>query len=599
MKRRCHYLKANKGSETVHDAIWVDTETKGVPINDTEQRHELFTGMAAYRRTTRKDEWTKPLWAQYVTFPEFWDWVEARLHGKSRLYLFAHNWAFDAPVLDMFNELPKRGWKLISAVIQSPPIILRWRKGPHTIQVVDTLNIWRMPLSKVGSSIGLPKLEMPSYEASVQEWTEYNKRDVQIIMEACIKWWIFLKSNDLGGFASTLAAQAMRSYRHKFMSTQILIDDNTDALTLAREALHGGRCECHFIGTCKETVYKLDINSQYPAIMASEYLPARIIGSYSRVTITELQEWVDKYCVTAKVLIDTDEPVYAVFHNKKLVFPIGQFWTTLSTPEIQYALQHNHIKQVDSAAVYEREILFKDYVTYFHAHRQTSRVANNEADSDNAKLMMNALFGKWAQKGIYYEKIAETQDRTIELWTDHDVETGKTYHMRQYAGIIEQQGEYTEARESHPAIAAHITAHGRMQLWGLMQIVGVGNYYYNDTDSLWVNEKGAVALSAHMHDNELGKLKTEGVHSQVIIHGPKDYYIDGLTKIKGIKKNAVQIQYGEFEQDKFTTLVGLLRRGDLTAPIVSKVTKHLRRIYDKGVVDKNGRVLPLTLTLDD
>lgn len=599
MNRRCHYLKGNKCSETVHDAIWVDTETKGVPINDTEERHELFTGMAAYRRTVRKDEWTAPLWAQYTSFPEFWDWVEDRLHGKSRLYLFAHNWAFDAPVLDMFNELPNRGWKLISAVIQSPPIILRWRKGQHTIQVVDTLNIWRMPLSKVGKSIGLPKLEMPELNAPQSDWTTYNKRDVQIIMGACIKWWDFLKTNDLGGFASTLAAQAMRSYRHKFMTSQILIDDNVDALQLAREALHGGRCECHYIGTCHEAIYKLDINSQYPAIMASEYLPARIIGSYNNVTIDELTKWVDEYCVTAKVLIDTDEPVYAVFHNKKLVFPIGQFHTTLSTPEIAYALQNNHIKQVYSAAVYEREILFADYVAYFHTYRQKCRDAKNEADAQNAKLMMNALFGKWAQKGIYYEKITETQDRSIELWTEHDVETGKTYKMRQYAGIIEQQGEDIEARESHPSIAAHITAHGRMQLWGLMQMVGVGNYYYCDTDSLWVNEKGAMALSAHMHDNELGKLKTEGVHSQVIIHGPKDYYIDGLLKIKGIKKKAVQKSYGEFEQDKFTTLVGLLRRGDLTAPIVSKVTKHLRRIYDKGVVGKNGRVSPLSLTLDD
>lgn len=598
MKRQSHYLRGNKTSESVSDAIWVDTETNAIKVGKDEYRHELMQGMAVYRRTARKEEWTKPLWARFTTIDEFWDWVEDRLHGKTRLYLFAHNWAFDAPVLDVFNELPNRGWKLISAVINSPPIILRWRKPPYTIQIVDTLNIWRMPLKKVGESVGLPKLEMPKEGAPQEEWDTYNERDVEIIMEACLKWWRFLKSNDLGGFACTVAAQALRTYRHKFMRHKIVIDDNEGACALAREALHGGRCECFFIGKVPTVVHKLDINSQYPAIMANEYLPARIIGHYQDVTFSELTDWVENYCVTARVRIKTDQPVYAVVHNKRLVFPVGEFITVLSTPEIAYALSQGHITAIMDGAVYEREILFKEYVEYFYAYRQDCIAAGNQADADNAKHLLTNLYGKFAQKGMYFTKVGTTTDRNIRIWLDTNEVTDEEWHMRQYAGIIEQQEQEPESRDSHPAIAAHITAHGRIQIWKLMQGAGHGDYCYCDTDSLWCNEEGAANLTHLYHPTSLGRLKVEGIHSNVIIHGPKDYYIDGVTKIKGIRKTASCLEPGLYEQEKFTTLIGLLRRGDLTAPIVQRITKRLRREYTKGIVSKTGAVSPLTLSLE-
>jgi hypothetical protein len=42
-------------------------------------------------------------------------------------------------------------------------------------------------------------------------------------------------------------------------------------------------------------------------------------------------------------------------------------------------------------------------------------------------------------------------------------------------------------------------------------------------------------------------------------------------------------------------LKGLIARGDLSAPITRSVTKHLRRVYNKGRVTSSGRVVPLEL----
>lgn len=595
--RRQHYLRANKGCEMPSECIWVDTETKPSTQPDGSEAHHLWFGYAAHRRAPRPNEWTKPDWTRFIDIGEYWDWVESKLHGKIKLYMFAHNWAFDGPVLDVFNELPRRGWKLVGSVIQSPPIILRYRRGCHTLQLVDTLNIWRMKLEDLGNSLELPKLTMPALSDPQSQWDTYGQRDVEIIMLACLQWWTFLKSNDLGGFASTLAAQAFRTFRHRFMHHDILIDDNENSLELSRQALHGGRTECAFIGKVPHRVFKLDINSQYASVMHNEYMPRKVIGHYRSVTFSELRNWLTKYCVVAECTVDTEQAVYPLVHDKRLIFPVGQFTTFLTTPEISYGLEHGHIIGIRQAAVYERDILFKDYVEWMFDYRVSCKDQGNEVDADNAKILLVALFGKFGQRGFIYNTIEHIQDLSIGMWTELDAETGEVNHLRQYGGIIEQLINETEARDSSPAIAAHITAHGRMMLWSLLQQAGKGNVVYYDTDSIWTNETGYSNLKEHCHKTDLGKLKMEGIHNEVIIYGPKDYRLDGLARIKGIRRNAVEIDPGYYRQEKFTSLKGLLRIGDLTRPIVTTITKRLQRIYKKGIVTPTGVVDPLRFPL--
>lgn len=578
-----------------HDAVWVDTETIGLDNGDAEERHVLNFGFAAYSRTRGPDDWIQPEWLRFTKIGQFWDWVLSRLHGRTRLYVFAHNWAFDAPVLDTFNYLPQEGWQLKSAVIQSPPVILNWRKAPYTILMVDTLNIWRMSLAKLGESIGFEKLKMPDHDASREEWDRYCKQDVAVIMKACFEWWAFLKDNDLGGFANTLAAQGMRTFRHKFMHHDILIDDNERALTLARDAAHGGRTECFYLGEVPEKVYKLDLNSQYPAIMHNEYMPRKLIGHYKQITIDELASWLQWYCAVARCVIETDDTAYGLVHDNKLIFPKGRFETALTTPELLYAIENNHIVTISECAIYEREILFKAYMDYFYNLRRKAIDDGNLVWALQCKLMMNTLSGKWGQKGLFYEKIEDIDDTTIDVWTEIDGETGDVMHFRQYAGIIEQLVGETESRDSHPAIYAHITAHGRMQIHGLGRMAGTRNFYYCDTDSLWCNEQGYDNVRCCLHDTELGRLKLEDTVDHCVLFGPKDYSLNGRSRIKGIRSTATPLGPGLYRQAKFSTLKGLLRRGDLSAPIVKEITKELHRRYTKGIVTESGWIEPFTI----
>ncbi|GAI64695.1 unnamed protein product, partial [marine sediment metagenome] len=58
-----------------------------------------------------------------------------------------------------------------------------------------------------------------------------------------------------------------------------------------------------------------------------------------------LVEQLSRFSVIAEVLIETDEPAYAV-RRKQTIFPVGCFWVTLTTPELKYALKRGHIKEI-------------------------------------------------------------------------------------------------------------------------------------------------------------------------------------------------------------------------------------------------------------
>ena len=113
-----------------------------------------------------------------------------------------------------------------------------------------------------------------------------------------------------------------------------------------------------------------------------------------------------------------------------------------------------------------------------------------------------------------------------------------------------------------------------------------------------VNENGYRALVADIDSTQLGKLKCEGVYESCELRGPKDYNLGTVAKIKGVKRNATWIDSSTILQDHFTTLIGLIRRGDLTAPIITRQSKILHRVYTQGTVNADGSVSPWRLTTE-
>ena len=157
----------------------------------------------------------------------------------------------------------------------------------------------------------------------------------------------------------------------------------------------------------------------------------------------------------------------------------------------------------------------------------------------------------------------------------------------------------TEARESHPAIASHVTAYARAYLWSLFQRVDPDRVIYCDTDSLIVGDEGAGILAEIESEHALGGIKREWSAPWIEVHGAKDYRTPDKLVCKGVRAKARWLDESTVEQEQWSSLPGLIHTGQLSAPTTIQMTKHLARVYGKGKVAPGGEVSPLTLAQAD
>lgn len=582
MKRQWHILKATKGNETAHNCIYFDTETKATKRPDGSERDRLWFGWMCSKSRTSVGNWGPEKWTRFKTVNQFWETIDLTIRPKSKWFIFCHNTSFDIPIINLFNKAREYGWTLKGAVIEAPPTIITLKRDTTTLVFLDTLNWWRLPLKKIGDRIGLSKLEMPPPEASKLEWDTYGKRDTEILVRTMEPWLEFLTKHDLGGFASTLASQAFRTYRHRFMPVEITIDADDATCALSRQAYHGGRVECFQLGRIEGPIYAYDINSMYPAVMSGGFYPVRLLGHYPKQARERWPGLLRDYCVVAQARVQAAMPCYPLHTQNGLTFPTGTFTTTLTTPELSLALKRGELLEMYDIAVYEKAKIFRDFVQFIWKQRRRCEAQGDTVGSWLWKILANSLYGKFGQTGMVYETEEWIDDLTCSKYTIVDFDTKEIKKCRQMAGLLQVMSSEGEARDSFPAIAAHVTAEARCLLWRIMQDAGLSHLLYCDTDSLFVTTRGRRGLAKWVDPAKLGKLKVIGKWDWIHIHALKDYEHPNHIVRKGVRANAVEIAPGVFQQAQWTSLKGLLGEGDMTAPGRKTITKTLKREYKKA-----------------
>ncbi len=572
-----------------------DTETRSVPAGPDTVEARLWFGWLAMTWRHRGMRWSPVRWLRFEDPYTLWRAVADSVGDRRRAWLMAHNLGFDLRVTDAFRVLPELGWSLRSAVIDDPPTILRWRDGRRTIMAVDSLNYWKMPLAVIGAELGLEKLDMPADDAPMGAWDAYCRRDVEVVLEAMRALMGRVRSWRLGHLAPTIAGQAFVAWRHRHMEAPVLIDADPDALGLARAAYHGGRTEAFRLGPVRGPVEVYDVTSQYPSVMAAEPMPTVLLGTYRSLRVDELAEALSDLGGVADVVIETTAADYPVEHEGRLIFPVGRYRARLAAPELRHALAQGRVVEVHHAALYRQATIFASYVAEWWQRRREAQERGDPNDAMVCKLMLNALYGKFGQKGRVYEAVDQVDPAIARSWIEVDLDTGIVHQYRALGGLWQELVGEVESSESHPAIAATVTAAARMALLALLEDAGRDFVAYVDTDSMFVLPGAPGPSSAVLSRSGLGSLKHERTIDRLIIWGAKDYEADGVPTIKGVRRNATRIDPRTFEQDTFVGLKGAVASGDIGRQLIHRTRKVLARDYRKGVVGSDGVVSPIRL----
>lgn len=528
---------------------------------------------------------------------DFFIWVRKHIQVKKLLYVLSANIWFDIRNSGLFMTLIEHGFVPNVFHVRGLAVIIKLVHQSGTIIFLNMQQLIPVSVKAYGEMVGLSKLEVDLETDNKALLMEYCQRDTDIITKVFGKWMDFLKLHDLGRFSYTMAGQAFLAYRYRFMNKVIYIHNHEHFTKFERKCYLGGRTECFYIGKLdKDITYYLDINSMYPFVMRTQKMPTRILKVESYPKKVMLHYWLKKYHCLAYVAIDTNEPVYPLIKDHRLCFPIGRFSTYLCHAELEYAFSHGHIHSIGYIALYQKTIIFDEYIKFFHNLKRMYEKEGNKSFRFMTKRMMNSLYGKFAQR----IDVLSFEDSIEEPRYSHDrilnLKDGKWYRelVLGHSRKVYEEGA-GEAYDGFVAISASITSAARIYLWSLMKEAGRENVFYCDTDSMLVNPEGYERLSEHIQDNVLGKLTLEKTSHHVTIHSAKDYVFGGDVKIKGVGKRSIKRSDGGYSQLQFPSFKGDIKRGLNIPYAIKKIIKYLRRDYRKGTVLSSGVVKPYRL----
>lgn len=612
----CRKLRKLSSQTRPEHLLFIDTETKtqlakqtadGVVIAsgwdeilydyelDVIEQHRLKIGWTCFCKYEKGRGLRGDIWYLWRDTKRLWTYVTQLATSKTPLFIFGHNIFFDLQVSDFFYYLTLWGWTLDFVYDKGLVYILIIRKGRKCIKCISTTNYFPAKLEEVGTFLGVPKLSIDFNKCSEKELIRYCKRDTLILRKLINHYLLFIDKHDLGKFHFAKGGQAFGAYRYRFMNKAIYPHSNEKVQELELKAYGGARTECKFLGKVKGNSFvALDVNSLYGYVMKKNEFPKKLIHYVEYPTLDMLSNALKSFCVIAKVQIDTNETAYLKHYQFKAFFPLGRFEAYLCTEGLRYALKHNHIFSIIEMAVYEKVDLFSEYVDYFAALKEKYAREKNSIMRHFAKDILNSLYGKFAQrrdvlvseyridyKGYYKEQTYDTILRRTETLTKMFNKVWITYGS-----------EFCS--NSFIAISAHVTEYARFYLYKIMKQVGIDNVLYTDTDSLKIRTKHLPKLKKYIHPYKLGMLKIEDRFKEFEIYGAKYYRTEKELKIKGVPHNAKKIGKYKYQYTSFLKQSTHLRAQVTRFSITQQVVKVVKPFYNKGIVLKSGRIIPIT-----
>ena len=532
----------------------------------------------------------------------FCEFILGKKNKYSKYRIYAHaGGSYD--FLFLIEQFSEMGLKMNILIQNSSVFYFSVERGKKYLKFYDSYHLLPLNLEELTKAFNVEYKKINLDRSKIYEiYRKDRPLVIKYLKHDCIGLYQVLRKfyeiiYELGGeVRRTLSSTSFNLFKKK------LEDQNIKIATVDNERwrsyYYGGRVEV-FIRHGYNLFY-YDFNSLYPYVMAKYSYPID-------VPVKEDPNKFEDYeagFVTIKVKVSIPEDHYPaplpVRINEKLIFPVGEFITTVPLPEFKYALNTGFVEDYYIYELYvfnDVEPIFKDFIKELYERRLEAKKTGNKALDLIFKLLMNSCYGKFGEKNIKerLKKISEDE---------HDL-------LYQYPLYLEKAGivkinENVKLRHVHLGIASHITCYARIELLDLMlKILKKGGVvYYCDTDSVVTNIKLSTG-------NKLGELKLEYEIFEGVFYGPKLYALklksgEEVVKAKGFPKALVSfndIKKAVFEGYKFSTtfekfgrLKESIKRFNQFYSMI-QMEKRLLSDYDKRIIIDKIYTKPIKLEI--
>jgi len=568
MTRAAHWVKNNHQSRIPKRWIAFDTES-WTEKGENEEIQHWRSGAAVRWRTDLKTGIAKES-ALFTSPEEYWTWVSEYCKPGYRTVAVAHGLGYDIRISRAFDILPSLGFTLDWCNLDRNVSAMTWRSNHGTLIVCDLFTYLPMPLHKVGELLSLPKLRMPSVQASQEHWDEYCSRDADIVFRAVHDLVGYIHSSDLGNWQPTGAGMAYSTWRHKFMTHKVLVHDEPEVLRAERDAMHTGRAEAWRHGVVSDGPwFEVDLRAAYTRIAQDSELPAKYKFSCGSISQAQYEELTRTFRVLSEVRVTTDVPVVPFDNGERTLWPVGTFTTRLWDVEINEALAEGASVRFLRSHVYTKAPLLRDWATWVLGVMGGGDINAPKVVEAWAKHCGRALIGRLSLRVPSWEAFGANPMDGAGISYDVDYVTGNVRRMMHVGNKTFVETSRSEGRDSLPQITGAIVAECRVRLWQAMRSAGFENLAHVDTDSVLVNRAGLGNLRATYSGSFNVLWQVKGTWQALTVYGPRNIRAGRDRKVSGVPKGAVEVEPNVFTGEQWRGLAA-----DMVAGRAGAVTVH-------------------------
>lgn len=556
---RAHYVNRNHATRIPRAFIYLDTETWRAREGRSEiQRWRL--GVAAFdRRRADRDGWRERDWCRADTPAALWDWVTARCRTKARTVLVAHNLAFDLRISDAFVELPARGWRCVFVRLDGGQAMAIWRKETRTLCMVDSLAWVPGSLEKLGTLVGMEKVNLPADDAPVALWWERCVRDVEILAEVWRRLMVWVEADDLGNWKPTGAGQSWAAYRHRFKPHELLVHEDDDCRAAERAATMTGRTEAWRVGKLTGGPFvEWDFETAYCRIGAECDVPTQLCGELQRPNLRKVLGAADRGRVLAECTVTTEVPTVPQRGGGGISWPVGCFRTTLWDNELALALDRGATVTIDRAWVYRRSPALADFCAWVLDGLRSDGGHPDPVVRLALKHWSRALIGRTAAQWSRWDLIGHHPTAGVSLGRAYDKDAGETFRFLQVGHDLMRARATKENPDAMVSIMGWVMAEARVRLWGAMEAAGLEHVMYVDTDSVIVDQEGDHALS----QARLPHFRVKQIFGSLEVFGPRQIVPGGVLRASGVPRGARPLGDQVWEGEVWTGIGRSLEAGE-------------------------------------
>lgn len=517
--------------------------------------HRWVCGAAAEGRLDDEGYWGHDYPISFTTPEHLWAYITGQRRDGKSMVVWAHNLSFDLRVSEALRWLPVYGYTLEAVVLEKTASWASFTSDHGPMTVCDLHSWLPVPLAKVGAAVGLGRSKVKYASATREALVDHCVNDTLITIEAVGQIVEWLERNDAGSFRPTGSGQSHAMWRRRWLPKKtVLVHGDETALERERVAMWTGRAEAWRWGKHTGPLYEHDLNLAYCRIAAGNPVPVKLVQRTGRTDVQSYLEQVKRYAILADVTIETDTPTVPTSEAGRVFWPVGKFNTTLWNPELDLAIGAGANVTIHRTWRYLTAPVLASMAEYIIGCLEGGGEVPNRVVRVMLKHWARTLVGRCALRYREWDDYGSVSSMGLSLSTLLDSDTGHMTELLQVGYRIMELTDLAEADSSVPQITGWVMSQARAILWTVMQVAGLENLYYVDTDSVLVNVDGNRRLEANAIVSDAGHLTPKASFTTAHIYGPRNLVLEGERRISGIPKKAIRTGELSFDGEVWSGL---------------------------------------------